>query len=267
MATTLNPHTIAGVVGRRTLSAFTYVLDLTVFVLRIVRSWRGRGSLFNRATRAAVVSQIIFSGVDALPTLTLLAAAIGLSITAQLILLIQVVGSDADTVAILSQVVALELGALLPAFILIGRSGSAIAVDLGNMKLNKEIEGLEQLGINLNDFFLTPRLIGTAIAQMALAVYFSVIAVVAGVLFAGMLESMTFYKLLGQFLGVFSPVEIVAFMVKNLLFGLIIGATACFHGLRVQISSTELPQETQRAIVNSLVLVVLVDGILAVLIR
>ena len=62
----------------------------------------------------------------------------------------------------------------------------------------------------------------------------------------------------------FDPVALIGFIVKNVMFGLIIGAGACYHGLRVGVSPTEVPQETQRAIVNSLVLIFLLDGLMAV---
>ena len=250
-----------GMVGRRTINTFLYVLDLTVFIMQILRSWRRRGGIFNRASRSAIVTQIIFSGVDAIPTITVLSLAVGLSVTAQLIFTVQVFAEDADVVHLLTTLIALELGSLLTAFILIGRSGSAIAVDLGNMSLNREVEGLELLGINVYDFFISPRIVGMAVSQLALAIYFSTLCIVTGVTFAAMLESTANFKFLFALASAFDPIDLMVFVIKNLMFGLVIGATACFHGLRVGISVTEVPQETQRAIVNALVLVFIMDGI------
>ncbi|KPQ03404.1 MAG: ATP-type phospholipid uptake system permease component MlaE [Idiomarinaceae bacterium HL-53] len=68
---------------------------------------------------------------------------------------------------ILVRVVIYEISTLLTAIILIGRSGSAITVDLGNIKLNKELEGLEMLRVNLNYFVITPRILGTCLSQGA----------------------------------------------------------------------------------------------------
>ena len=255
-------NAVPGYVGRRTIHAVFYLIDLTVFTLRAIEEWRSRFSLFNRATWRSTIAQIIFTGVDAIPSVTILALIAGISITAQLIFVVQVFGSETDVVTVITRLVALEMGSLLTAIVVIGRSGSAIVVDLGTMKLNREIEGLELLGINVNDFFITPRLVGAAVAQVALAVYFSTIAVVSGIGFMALLESFGYLRYLEAVPAAIPPGGIALFLAKNLLFGLIIGATACFHAFKIESSITEVPQETQRAIVNSLTIVFLVDGLL-----
>jgi phospholipid/cholesterol/gamma-HCH transport system permease protein len=260
----LSPAALAGAIGRRTVQSLLYVVDLTVFVLHAMRGWGGHRGLLNRASYNAVIAQMIFTGIDALPAVTLLGLAVGAGITAQLIMLIQVVGTEADVINVLTRVVALELAPLLTAIIVIGRTGSAIAVDLGNMKLHREVEGLTLLGIDVQDFFISPRLVGVGLSQLILAVYFALIAVVSGVVFTALLLSFGYLKYLVAIPLAFDPVALIGFLFKNLLFGLIIGASACFHGLRVGVSPTEVPQQTQRAIVNSLVLVFLLDGMLAV---
>lgn len=255
--------TLSGMVGRQALRLPNYLIDLTVFVIRALRDWRQASKLLNRATYSSLVGQVIFGGVDALPAITLLALASGLGIVSQLIITVQVFGETADVVNVLTQVVALELGSLLTAIVLIGRSGSAIAVDLANMKLNREIEGLELLGINVNHFFIAPRLLGTTISQMALAVYFSILSVASGVLVTGLFVSAGYFKYLTDIPLAFDPNDLVLFLLKNLVFGLLIGTIACFHGLRVKHSITEVPQQAQRAIVNSLSIIFILDGLIA----
>ncbi len=164
---------LSGMVGRQALRLPIYILELTLFTLQAVREWREHSNLRNRATYSSFVSQMIFTGIDALPPIFLLSLASGVSITSMLLKNVQVFGTTADIVNILTEVVALELGCLLTAIILVGRSGSAIAIDLGNMKLNREIEGLELLGINLNHLFITPRLLGTTVSQLFLAIFLS----------------------------------------------------------------------------------------------
>lgn len=258
---------ICGMAGRQALRLPRYILDLTLFTLQALREWREHSSLRNRATYTSFVSQMIFTGIDALPPIILLSLASGVSITSMLLKNVQVFGSTADIVTILSEVVALELGCLLTAITLIGRSGSAITIDLGNMKLNREIEGLELLGINVNHLFITPRLLGTAVSQLVLAIFFSSLSVVSAIVFNATIYSTSYWKYLGEIPLAFDPFDLLLFVVKNLLFGLIIGVTACYHGLQVQHSVTEVPQQTQRAIVNSLSIIFMLDGLLALLAR
>jgi phospholipid/cholesterol/gamma-HCH transport system permease protein len=254
----------AGWTGRRLSNIGIYVVDLTVFVLRAFRDWARRDRVFNRATLQNVYGQVIFTGVDALPLVTFLALAVGLSITSQMLKLAQALGSESDVADLLTNIVGSELSSLLTAIILIGRSGSAIAVDLGGMNLRGEVEGLELLGINVNEFFVTPRIIGAAISQFVLAVWFAAIALFGGVFINSLISSGTSLHQLKRMAETVDPMLLALFVLKNLLFGVIIAGTACYHGFRVRNSPTELPQQTQRAIVTSLVLVFAADGLLAV---
>ncbi|MBI2383710.1 MAG: ABC transporter permease [Gammaproteobacteria bacterium] len=252
-----------GWVGRGTVRAGLYLLDLTVFVAGAVRAGIGSFEFGNQATRRALITQVIFTGVDALPVITLLALAIGVSITAQILSLGEALGSTNDVTRLLISVVGMELGSLLTAILLIGRSGSAIAVDLGNMKLHHEVEGLELLGVDIVRFFVAPRVLGAAVAQVVLAGYFYVIALFGGILLSGLLFSRHYFTYL-QTLAIHFDAGLTAmYALKNLLFGLIVAGTACFHALRVGVSPTEVPQQTQRAIVNGIVLVFVIDGLFA----
>jgi len=249
--------------GRFAIGVALYVVDLTVFIILALRSWRGWLSLEKRSSRLPVINQIVFTGVDALPVITLLGLAVGISMTAQLLNLAVDFGTDKEMVQLVATIIGMELGSLITAIVLIGRSGSAIVVDLGNMKLRKEVMGLELLGIDINDLIVAPRLIGASISQMSLSVFFAGIATFGGVAVAGLLLSSSYFRLIPPLLSAFTPVQITAFLIKNLLFGMIIAGTACFHGLRVGVSPTELPQQTQRAIVNGLLLVFVLDGMFA----
>ena len=256
---------IVGWTGRRALAVGGYVLDLSLFIARAFRDWARRGRIFNRATLQNLYGQVIFTGVDALPLVTFLSLAVGLTITSQMLKLATALGSESDVANLLTNIVGLELSSILTAIILIGRSGSAIAVDLGSMKLRGEVEGLELLGINVNVFFVTPRIIGAAVAQFTLAVYFALVALFGGVFLNDLFTPGSSTHELRKLAEAIGPEQTVLFMVKNLLFGVIIAGTACYHGLKVRTSFTELPQQTQRAIVMGLVMVFATDGIVAVI--
>ena len=256
---------LIGWLGRGLIGFGTYIVDLTVFVLRAFRDWARRGRVFNRATLQNIYGQVIFTGLDALPLISFLGLAVGLSITSQLLKLGQTIGGEQDVGTLLVNIVGNELSSLLTAIVLIGRSGSAIAVDLGGMNLRGEVEGLEHLGINVNEFFVTPRIIGAAISQCMLAVYFAGVALFGGVFILTVVGmSGTSLHQLKRMAETVDPSLVPLFVLKNLLFGIIIAGTACYHGFRVRRSPTELPQQTQRAIVMSLVLVFAADGLLAV---
>ena len=258
---------LIGYTGRSVLTSGLYVIDLTVFIQQAIGDWLSKRNLMNRATYRSMVSQLIFSGIDALPLTTLLALAIGIAFTSQFIHLTNDFTAAADIIQTLSYLITYEVAPLLTAFILIGRSGSAMAVDLGNMQLHGEIEGLQLLGININDYLICPRLIGAAIAQLILAIYFAGIALYGGLLFASSWYSPSYILLFDTLLTSQTPLMMLLFVIKNLVFGLVIAGAASFHALQVRNSATEVPQQTQRAIVNSLAILAVFDGLLAVAIQ
>ena len=131
------------------------------------------------------------------------------------------------------------------------------------MKIHGEIEGLENLGIDINTFIVAPRLIGTAISQLAITVYFTALILVSGILLSGYLISSTHYEILNTIVTAFTPLLISLFVIKNLLFGFVIAAISSYSGLSVKQSPTEVPQQTTKAIVNCLISIFLIDGLIA----
>jgi len=254
-------HSLPGHIGRLSLGSLNYLLDVIVFTIYAIRDIT-RLEKINRATFHSLTSQLIFTGIDAMPVIAVLALASGISITSQLLVFTQALHVEKQTVELLAYVVGFELGPLITAIVVLGRSGSAMVVDLGNMKLHKEIEGLIAIGININDFFIAPRMIGAAIAQLILAVYFSTIALFGGILFSGLVFSSTYFSYFGKMVLVFDPVFMVLFAIKNILFGLIIAAVSCYHGLQVGDSPTQVPQQTQRSIMNSIILIFILNGMI-----
>jgi len=255
-------NNITGWSGSFFLRRLNYLIDLVTFSSFALRDWFKSVRLFDRYSYRSLVSQIIFSGIDALPTILFLALITGFVFTFRMIALFD---SIADTVTILNHVIALELGPMIAGIVLISRTGSAITVDLGNMKLHKEIEALELMGIDINKFLIAPRILGVTISQLSISVFFTMVTLGAGILLSGLLLSPTYFKYFSDMVSGLHTHLLFIFVIKNLLFGLFIGAIACYHGLRVDASPTEVPQQTQKAIVNSILMLFIIDGIIAVL--
>ncbi len=255
--------TVTGAFGRPIVAAFVYAVDLAVFIWQSLTDRSRQRRLWNRASRRAMVTQVIFTGVDALPAIVILSLAMGAGVIAQLVLALQEFGTQSYVVTVITDLVALELGALLTAIFLVGRSGSAITVDLLNMKLNNEIHALELLGININDFLIVPRLVGCSVAQLVLAIVFSFVALTSTVFVTAVFAPINLAQYFHAIVGAFTGLDIAVFLFKNALFGLIIGSIACFHGLQIKDSVTEIPQQTQKAIVSTLLVIFVLDGILA----
>lgn len=254
---------LTGLPGRFLIQVSLYVINLATFSTLALRDWYSNNAIFNKRSYSSMIAQIIFTGIDALPTITLLGLAAGFVFTFRLISVLDSIGATDEIVNLLVNIICLGIGPFLAAIILISRTGSAIVVDIGNMKLHGEIAGLEMLGININNYLIAPRLIGTAISQLAITVYFTVIALVFGITLSGLLVATSHFDFLYQISTAFTPYLVMVFVIKNLLFGYAIAAISCYNGLRVRTSPTEVPQQATRAIVNSLVAIFVIEGLMA----
>lgn len=254
---------ITGLSGRFFLRSILYIINLFTFSSFALRDWYKSNRILEAKSYRTVVAQIIFTGIDALPTITFLGLAAGFVFTFRFISILDSIGATDDIVNLLVNIICLGIGPFIAAIILISRTGSAIVVDLGNMKLHGEIDGLELLGININDYLIAPRLIGTAISQLAITVYFTLIALVFGIALSGLLTSVSHFDFLYEISTAFTPYLIMVFIIKNILFGFVIAATSCYNGLSVRTSPTEVPQQATRAIVNSLIFVFIIEGLMS----
>ncbi|RLA23871.1 MAG: ABC transporter permease, partial [Gammaproteobacteria bacterium] len=128
-------------------------------MLQALAVWRPHRNVFNKAVYSNLLGQLIFTGIDAIAMISFLAVLVGIGVTSQLIYIMQAVTGAGDLTEILARLIVSELGPLITGVILVGRSCSAIAVDLGNTKVRGEIEPLEFLGIDVDDYFVVPRII------------------------------------------------------------------------------------------------------------
>lgn len=247
-------------IGRRCIALLFYVIDLTYFLIRSLSVWQPHRNVFNRAVYSIFLDQIVLTGINAIPIISFLAMFVGIVIASQLVFIMASITGAKDIVEILARLVLSEMGPLITGFMMIGRSCSAIVVDLGNSKVGGEIEPLEYLGIDVDDYFVVPRILSMVISQVTLALYFSAIMLFFGTIFSALIYDFSAQKSLTELLNLVTIDSLFSFMVKNVLFGLIIGTIACFHGLSVKNSATQVSEQMHKAVVRSVVFLFLVDG-------
>lgn len=247
-------------IGRRCIESFLYLIDLTFFFIRVFSVWQPHRNIFNRAVYTIFLDQLILTGINAIAIISFLAMFVGIVIASQLVFIMASITGAKDFVEILARLILSEMGPLITGFIMIGRSCSAIVVDLGNAKVRGEIEPLEYLGINVDDYFVIPRVLSMVISQVILALYFSAIMLLFGMFFSALIYDLSAQKSLTELLNLININSLFRFMLKNLLFGLVVGIMACFHGLSVRNSPTQVSEQMQKAVVRSIVFLFLIDG-------
>lgn len=247
-------------IGRHCIDLILYIIDLTCFLVQTLSVWQSHRNVFNRAVYLIVLDQLILIGINALAIISLLALFVGIGVISQVIFIMQSLTGENDLLVILARLVLSEMGPLITGFILVGRSCSAIVVDLGNTRVSGEIEPLEYMGIDVDDYFIVPRVLSMIISQVALAFYFTAVMILCSVFFSAFLYDLSAQKSLTELLGMISFNGVLRFTLKNLFFGLIIGTIACFHGFLVDKSAALVSEQMQKAVVRSLVFLFMADG-------
>lgn len=239
-------------IGKTVMKPLIQALDLSaLFVesLWVAISERGKG---DKIILDVILRQILFTGVEALKVITVIALLLGGAVIIEAYTQLPSVGGEAIIGNILVVVIVRELGPIITAFIIIGRSGTAISTEIGYMMVNHEIQAVEMMGINPLRFIVLPRLVGVAAAIFCLSFYFNIVALFGGYLFSRLIVHYPFARFvsdLGKALGFW---DVAVSGIKCLLFGFVVALICSFRGFSVKFSFTEIPQVTTRAVVLSI---------------
>ena len=243
--------------GRRVISIFTYTLRVLLMVYLSVRAAVYDQAQGLRTVVSVVSSQVYFTGFQALPLISVLAVATGAICVLETFAQLQFLG-QADLVGNLMIVIIVrEVGPLVTALIVVARSGTAVATEIGNMRANREIEALETMGINPLSYIVFPRLLGGTLSVVCLAFYYNVVALFGGFLVARLLKDMPFMFYTDLLANAITIDDLSMFLLKNTFSGIIIFTVCCYQGMSVKQSAHEVPQATTKAVVNSIIYVVI----------
>jgi phospholipid/cholesterol/gamma-HCH transport system permease protein len=224
--------------------------------------------LFPRRRQVAfrvLVLQILFTGVEALGIVSLVALAIGAVIIVEGTTLLPRFGQSGLLYQILIVVITRELGPVLTAFVIIARSGTAIATELGNMVVAHEIEAYVSVGVNPIAYLAVPRVLGVTIAMVALTVYFNVFGLVGSYLVSQLVTPTPVGEYFRGLLAALQGRDVAATLVKGLVFGIIVAVVATYHGFRVKVAVTEIPRAAIKAVGQGFVLVFLADAVITLI--
>lgn len=206
-----------------------------------------------------IVNQIRFTAVQALPFLSTLALVIGMVVVVQATAQAARFGFSDVLGRILVAVVVRELGPVLTAIIVIGRSGSAIAAELATDGVLKETEALESMGVDPLQYLVVPRIVGAAVSVALLTVYFDAITLMGGSVFASFYGSVALADYAAALRAALAVSDIWLTLAKGALFGAGIALLCSYEGLVGGHKPTDIPQCVTRGVVSSLLFVFLVS--------
>lgn len=246
-------------------SFLEFLGDQAHLVLRTLRD-----ALLLRLDQLAVVGgqtklQVRFTGLDALWLVSGTALLLGAVTLIQAFSQLSGLGAENYIGALMVLIILRELGPLLTAVLVVGRSATAIAAELGAMQLNGEVDALATHGVNPYQYLLLPRWLGVLVSMFALVVFFDAVALGGGFLVAKLKYGVTFGFYMDSVRQALSNRDFVATLLKVVLFSGAITFHACQFGLRIRRSQTEIPQAVTKTVVSALVAVFALDGLIAAL--
>ncbi|MEQ1580214.1 MAG: ABC transporter permease [Steroidobacteraceae bacterium] len=252
------------VIGRESVEQLHDARDALGYFGHVVHTGvQALGSL-KRARLPAVVRQVYETGIQAVPIVSLIAFLISVIVAYLGADQLRQFGADIYTVDLVAVAVLRELGVLLTAIIVAGRSGSAFAAELGVMKLNEEVDALKSIGVNPFEVLVLPRLIGLVIAMPLLTIIADLMGLAGGAILTSLLLDIPFTQFLQRMQEILAPTTFWAGLVKAPVFAMLIAMVGTYRGMQVRDSSRELGRLTTVAVVQSIFLVILADAIFAV---
>jgi phospholipid/cholesterol/gamma-HCH transport system permease protein len=226
-------------------------LAAVLFHPRQIR-WREVGRIFQSA------------GVDALPIVSLISLLVGLIIAFEAAQPLAQFGAQIYVANMIGLVMVRELGPLMTAILLAGRSGSAFAAELGTMKISEELNALETMGLDPVRFLVVQRLLASLLLTPLLTIYAMFTGVLGGVLVMFGL-GFTWPAILSQLESSLHLSDIAFGTSKGFVFGLIVAGIACLRGMGTKSGPTAVGESTTRSVVGGILLIVITDALFAAL--
>ncbi len=231
---------------------------LTMDALRIIRKPE-------RFRWASLASVIYANGYRALLIIALLSYMIGVVIAYQMGVQLRNYGANIYIVDFLGLSILREFGPLLTAIMLAGRTGSSYTAQLGLMKINREIDALNTMGVTPSDLLILPRIIGLFIALPLLTVWANMFGILGGMVMANNMLDITWYDFAHRFEQVIPLRALLIGMGKAPVFALIISSIGCFQGMKVEGSAESVGRNTTKSVVLAIFFIIVVDAIFSVI--
>jgi phospholipid/cholesterol/gamma-HCH transport system permease protein len=212
----------------------------------------------------AMLAQMEQTGLDALPIVGLLSFLVGVVIAYQGADQLRHFGAELYTVDLLGVAILRELGVLMTAIIIAGRSGSAFTAQIGTMRVNEEIDALQTIGLDPIEVLVVPRLLGLLLTLPMLTICANLMGLLGGSLMAWGVLGISIPQFLNELQAAISPSTFCIGLIKAPFFAAIIATIGCYEGFQVSRSAESVGRLTTLSVVESIFLVIVADAAFSV---
>jgi phospholipid/cholesterol/gamma-HCH transport system permease protein len=248
-------------IGRNTLGFLRYLsglYDLTAQAAywTFVAPFKGRAIKWDNAFH-----QMVLAGVNSIPIVSLISLFIGVVLGLQGAYQLEKFGASYYVSALVGVSMTRELGPLITAIIIAGRSGSAFAAEIGTMKVSEEIDALEVMGLNSVRYLVVPKYLALLIMMPCLTLLSDLAGIIGGGIFEIYQLDQTFAMFLTATRDALVMRDITTGLIKSLVFGLIITEVGCYEGFTVRGGAEGVGKSTTSSVVVSIFLIIFADVI------
>ena len=247
-ATIQTYNTLVGIIG--------FLGATTLAFVSIIRNGRFR---FN-----ATVQRFEVVGVSALGIIGLMSVLIGIVIAQQGAVQLRQFGAEVYTINLVGRLSMRELGVLMTAIMVAGRSGSSFAAQIGTMKLTEEIDAMRTIGVSPMEALVVPRVLAATLMMPLLGFYSALIAIIGGGILCWATLDIPFVTYIQRIREVVPMSDVLVGLVKAPVFGAIIALAGCFQGMQVEADAEQVGLRTTAAVVQGIFLVIVLDAFFAV---
>lgn len=206
-------------------------------------------------------------GVDGLPIVGLITFLLGLILAFMSSLQLKQFGANIYVPSLLSLAMVRELGPIMTAILVAGRSGSAFAAEIGTMKVNEEVDALITMGFNPVRFLAIPKVFAAIMVVPLLTLFADLFAIIGGLAIGVFFLDLTVYTYVQQSIKAITIFNVVTSMIKSVVLAILIAGIGCQRGFMVRGGAQDVGNATTSAVVAALFLIIVVDSIFAILLN
>ena len=252
--------------GKGTTQSLRQGYDLLGFLGRVtVEAWEAITSPRRELPWPAFIHQIEETGVTALPIVGLLAFLLGVVLAYQGADQLKRFGAQIYTIDFLGVGFLRELGGLVTAIIIAGRSGSAFTAQIGTMRVNEETDAMQTIGLNIAEVLVLPRVLGLMIALPLLTFFADVVGIIGGMVMTYFNLGVTIPAFMRELEGAITVRTLLVGLIKAPVFAFVIALVGCFEGMRVERNADSVGKLTTRSVVESIFLIIALDAAFSII--
>src|SRR5262245_47325074 len=245
-------------VGAGAIDMLRFIGSLVLALLALVR---GRAR-FQGSDLALIIQEC---GPRALPIVTLISFLVGLILAFVGAVQLRQFGAQIYVADLVAIAMATEMGAMMTAIIMAGRTGAAFAAQLGTMQVNEEIDALTTMGISPMEFLVLPRILALALMVPLLTIYADLLGILGGTFVGSTMLNLSPTQYINETIAALAVSDFVKGLVKGTVFGILVAIAGCLRGMQCGRSSAAVGLAATSAVVTGIVFIIVADAILTVI--